>query len=60
MEPGSIWDPSLQTHIGPFDPDVQMKSQWTWLQLFDAKISNLLYFSNELNPYHFSDKSIKY
>lgn len=26
--PGSTWDPSSQTHIGPFDPEVQIKSQW--------------------------------
>jgi hypothetical protein len=35
--PGSTWDPSPQTHIGPFDPEVQIKSQWISLQTFDPK-----------------------
>jgi len=35
--PGSTWDPSPQTHIGPFDPEVQIKSQSTSIQTFDPK-----------------------
>lgn len=39
---GSTCDPSSQTHMGPFDPEVQIKLHWTWLQTFDAKISKIL------------------
>lgn len=39
---GSTWVPSSQIHIGPFEPEVQIKSQWTLLQTLDPKI-NILY-----------------